>query len=128
MCVGAALTVWMIMRPVRLASIQWWLLPDVASTIELTITQRQAIEGLYGQRLEDRRRSVERLVAAAYQVDQLLRDGAGTEDSLKQTEALAVAADEHRALTQLLSGEIAAVLSEPQRKRLRPLIAGDIVE
>jgi hypothetical protein len=128
MCIGAALAALIIMRPVRLSSIQWWLLPDVASSIELTIAQRQAIEGLYGQRLEDRRRSVERLVAAAYQVDQLLRDGAGTEDSLKQTEALAVAADEHRVLTRLLRSEIEAVLSEPQRQRLRPLIAGDIVE
>ena len=128
LCVGAALAASMILRPVRLSSIQWWLLPDVASSIELTAAQRHTIEGLYGQRLEDRRRSVERLVAAAYQVDQLLRDGSGTEDSLRQTEALAVAADEHRALTHSLSGEIAAVLSEPQRQRLRPLIAGDLVE
>jgi hypothetical protein len=127
-CVGAALAAWMIMQPVRLTSIQWWLLPDVASTIELTITQRRAIEELYGQRLDDRRRSIERLVAATSQLDQLLRDGADPSDSLKQTEALAVAADEYRALTQSLSGEIAAVLSDLQRQRLRPLIAGAIVE
>ena len=127
-CAGATLTVWMVTRPVPLTSVRWWLSPDVASSIQLTTDQRHAIDRLYGRHLAKRGPCIERVVEATNRVDQLLRDGSDLEDSLRETQAAALAAAEQQALSDTLNNEISAVLSEQQRRRLAVLISERIFE
>jgi hypothetical protein len=128
LCVTTLLVVCMVGRPVRLASVRWWRSPDVAASISLTTAQREAIDRIYERRSAGRRRCVERLVEASNKVDEFIRDGVYDENVLKQTEAVAGAATEERIVTRLLSDEIVALLSPPQRERLRVMLHERIVE
>jgi Spy/CpxP family protein refolding chaperone len=118
----------MVGRPVRLTSVRWWRSPDVAASISLTTAQREAIDRIYEQRSAGRRRCVERLVEASNKVDEFIRDGVYDENILKGTEAVAGAATEERIVTRNLSDEIVALLSPPQREKLRTMLHGRIVE
>ena len=126
--VGTMFAVWMVGRPVRLASVRWWRSPDVAESISLTTAQRETIELMYEQRLAGRRRCVERVVQATNRVDQLLRDGVYDEHLLRETQAVAGAAREERVLLRILSEEIVAMLTTEQRERLVKILHGRIVE
>jgi hypothetical protein len=127
-CVTTILVVYMVGRPVRLTSVRWWRSPDVAASISLTTAQREAIDRIYERQLAVRLRCVELLVEASNKVDEFIRDGVYDENVLKQTEAVAGAATEERIVTRILSDEIVALLSPPQRERLRVMLHDQIVE
>lgn len=125
---GAVLTMCIVGRPIRLTSVRWWLSPEVASSLCLTIPQQEAIDRVYREPLAIRRRLIEQLVEASDRVDQLLRDGADNEETLKETQAVARLAAEERALTKLVGDQVAAVLSPEQREKRALLITGQIVD
>ena len=120
--------IWMVGRPVHLASSRWWQSPDVAASISLTTAQREAIDQIYEQRLTGRQRCVERLVEASNKVDAFMRDGVYDEDTLKPTWAVAAAAEEERRFMRILSDDIVALLTPLQRERLRVILHDRIVE
>lgn len=126
--ITTVLVVVMVGRPVRLASVRWWRSPEVAASISLTTAQRDAIDRMYERQLAGRRRCVERLVEASNKVDEFIRDGVYDENILKQTEAVASAATAERIVTRILSDDIVALLSPPQRERLRVMLHDRIVE
>jgi hypothetical protein len=115
---AVVLVSWMIMRPVRLASVRWWRVPEVAASLRLTVEQQDAIDRLYDARLDGRRRCVERLVEASNHVDRLIRNGDYGEDMLRETSAIAGAAGDDRTLTRRLNDDIAGLLSPSQRDKL----------
>jgi Spy/CpxP family protein refolding chaperone len=127
-CAGIALAAWMVGRPVRLVSVRWWRVPEIAASLDLTIAQRDAIDRMYDERLVGRRRCVERLVEASNRVDKLLEDGVYDADVLRETQAAAVAATDERTLRTLLSHDIVAVLSPHQRARLVVMFNGRFVD
>jgi len=125
---GALLTLWFAIRPIQLSSTEWWRSPRVTSSIRLTHVQRETIERLYRARLAGRRRCVERLVQATNRLDQLLRDDADTDEILKGTQSVAVAAAEQRTFARTLNEEIAGVLSLQQRAQLAAMVDGHVVD
>jgi hypothetical protein len=128
LCAGAALAVSVMFWPARLTTLRWWLSPTVAASVGLTRAQREAIDRLYMDRLAGRRRCVERLVAASVRVDELLRDGADNDESMNQTQAAALAAEDERAWVRGLGVDIAALLSQEQQERLAASTVGPIVD
>jgi hypothetical protein len=124
---GALLAAW-ICTPARLVSVRWWLSPAVAASLNLTDSQRQAIDGLYLAQLEARRHCIEHAIEASDRLDDLIRDGAGNDAMLEHSHAAAVAAAEERALTRTVGEQIAAVLSAHQREQLATLVSGQVVE
>jgi Spy/CpxP family protein refolding chaperone len=100
----------------------------VARSLNLTDSQRQAIDRLYLTPLESRRHWIEHSIEAADRLDDLIRDGADNDAMLEQSHNAAVAAAEERALTRTVGEQIAAVLSAHQRKQLATLVSGQVVE
>ena len=125
---GILFTAWMVAHPIRLASIRWWRVPEVAASLQLTAAQQEAIDRVYEERLLGRRRCVERLVEASNRVDHLIKNGEYGEDVLKETQAIAVAAGDQRALTRVLNREIGSLLSPRQREMLATMSPRRMVE
>ena len=121
--VGAALTVWLVGRPVQLSSSRWWQIPALVQSLALTRAQRDAIDRTYALRLERRRLCVERFTLASRQVSQLIRDGV-YDDVLRETEAEAAAAAEERMWTRIQNDEVRALLTPEQRARLSLVAPG----
>ena len=116
--VAAAIVAGAIGRPARLVSVRWWRAADVVAAVHLTASQVEAIDRRYQERLSGRRHCVERLVAASNQVDQFMRDGVYDDLALRQTQAVAHAAADERALIRLVNDDIVTMLSPEQRRRL----------
>ena len=110
-------------RPAPLQPLRWWRSPPVVKALSLSGTQLHIIEQLYAETLPAQRRSTERLVDTINHVSRLIKEGNYGDDMLRQTEEVARATAEERALSLKLNDAAVSVLSPTQRQTLTLLLS-----